>query len=1156
MRNHCALCLTALSLGAIVASAQTPWSVDLAYPGGGYWPARVSVSVTNPGAADVMGAPAQVVVGKDAGQADLAGLPAESVRVADALGQELLYEITGANGTAKHKGALETGDVITLPVEVPAGETASLYVYAGNREAWAPPDYIGGQFVNGGFEQGDGGPGGWEPWETDATHRVAWQEGGARTGDRCGRCEVETGAEPTWVKYMQTRIPVTPGTNHRFTAWVRGEDVVGSAGWYIHVDGVEPQMVNISEGWDGTFDWRQVTLDFTVPEGGQFFSCGTILRGTGTAWYDDAAFETTGGAALQVSVGEQETLELRRVTAPEDQPTGREWRWKTPVVVRNFSSEAREAVLVSVNMHRPRTILAKHAGWRYDLAVQIIDPGAPGKPRPCTWADARLLTVTDVPARSEKELTVHWSPAEKPSGASETLSLADWADSGLSLAQNGDMEAAEGQTAAAWPSGEEGREGPRRFTVRRVEGGVSGDWCLELSVPPENLDVGWVGSRQRVPVRPNTRYLLAGHIRGENLSGGARIHGHHLKADGSLSAHGPFFGTSPETSDTADWTFTSISVTTPPDGAFIDIHLTMNGTGTLWHDGVLLFEAQTGAVEGIEGEGAAEELAVWSVNPMVKVFPDDWPTAGRAPVELYACRNEYEPFKLALQAGRRGEATVRASALSGPNGARLDPPAAYRVGYVPIDFPVGYARSDQPYYFRMKPTSPGNDGWTGEWPDPLIPLDDGSVKFEAGRTQALWFDIHVPGDAPPGEYSGQVELEFAGDTHTVPVRLTVWPHVLPERKACKAIYDLRNGRGWNIFAGDDQWTMIEAWYRLLAEYNVSPGLIHPTPTFKQEGGQLAIDFAEFDRACEMLFDELNCNVAYTPWFFYSFGWAYSPKAYFGFEPFTPEWNGAFQGGLRRFFDHVGERGWRDHFVYYVSDEPDRNSERVHTDLARVCDAAREAVPDVLVYSSTWTHLPRLDDHLNLWGIGPHGSFPVEEVEQRRAAGDRFWFTTDGQMCLDTPYLAIERLLPWFCLKYGVEAYEFWGVSWWTHDPWDYGWHSYIRQSHEGEEYFWVRYPNGDGYLTYPGERLGQNEPLPSIRLAAAREGIEDYEIFIALQEHAENDDAARKALERVRELVEMPNPGGRYSTSIMPNPDAVVEARVAAGKALARAADH
>jgi hypothetical protein len=173
------------------------------------------------------------------------------------------------------------------------------------------------------------------------------------------------------------------------------------------------------------------------------------------------------------------------------------------------------------------------------------------------------------------------------------------------------------------------------------------------------------------------------------------------------------------------------------------------------------------------------------------------------------------------------------------------------------------------------------------------------------------------------------------------------------------------------------------------------------------------------------------------------------------------------------------------------------------------------------------------------------------MAERRDAGDRFIFTTDGQMCTDTPLLAIERILPWLDLKYDIEGYEFWGSNWWTYDPWQIGWHKFISQSDNGKEYYFVRYPNGDGFLTYPGSGCGQAEPVASIRLQAAREGVDDYEILAALQKHAKAGNAeARRALDRVLELVQIPNAGGRMSTSLMGDPEKFTAARMAAGEVL------
>jgi hypothetical protein len=544
-------------------------------------------------------------------------------------------------------------------------------------------------------------------------------------------------------------------------------------------------------------------------------------------------------------------------------------------------------------------------------------------------------------------------------------------------------------------------------------------------------------------------------------------------------------------------------------------------------------------------------LEAWVVNPLVKVFAGDLPPrAISRDVTLGAARNEYEPFQIAVRSARDAALTITASPLTGPGGARIEAPVVYGVGRVPIDFPIGYDSSTEPGYHRLLPRRRGNDGWAGLWPDPLMLVRARPISLGPNSTETLLFDLHVPSDATPGQYQGTVELRSRAESVRIAVNLTVWPFTQPQEKHLPALYDLRRGSGQDIFAGPDRDEAVRTWYRMLARYNVSPAFVEPYPAFAYRDGRVTMDTTRFDEAAHYLLDVVHVNKVYTPRLFYACGWARPPQRVFGLEPFTPEYNKAWADAYRMFVEHITAKGWRDKFVFYISDEPHTTSEATITGIARIADMARAIAPDVLVYSSTWRYI---EEHISLWGIGPQGSFAEDKLRERRAAGDRFWFTTDGQMCTDTPLLAVERLLPWFCFKYDVEAYEFWGVSWWTYDPWQRGWHSYHRQSSDGINYRWVRYPNGDGFLTYPGQPLGQAEPLPSIRLIAARDGVDDYEMLLALREHADRGNAeARRALERAQALVEMPNQGGRYSSYLMKDPDTVQAARMAVGQALSR----
>jgi hypothetical protein len=318
-----------------------------------------------------------------------------------------------------------------------------------------------------------------------------------------------------------------------------------------------------------------------------------------------------------------------------------------------------------------------------------------------------------------------------------------------------------------------------------------------------------------------------------------------------------------------------------------------------------------------------------------------------------------------------------------------------------------------------------------------------------------------------------------------------------------------------------------------------------------------MDAAEFDEAARFCFDELGMNVAYTPDFFYMFGWAYPPKKLFGLAPFTAEWTTALQQAYRLFTDHVRQKGWHDKFVFYVSDEPHFEHDFVVEQMKKLCALVHEVDATIPIYSSTWRHCAAWDESLDLWGIGQYGCFPVDEMERLQRAGKQMWFTCDGQMATDTPFLATERLLPYYCFRYGVRGFEFWGLAWWTYNPWQVGWHQFIRQSDEGKKYYWVRYPDGDGFLAYPGKPVGVDGPASTIRLEQIRQGLEDYEALALLTELTAKAKqagrpvpAAERALAMARDLVTIPNAGGLRSTEILPNPDRIPAVRKAVNAAL------
>ena len=160
----------------------------------------------------------------------------------------------------------------------------------------------------------------------------------------------------------------------------------------------------------------------------------------------------------------------------------------------------------------------------------------------------------------------------------------------------------------------------------------------------------------------------------------------------------------------------------------------------------------------------------------------------------------------------------------------------------------------------------------------------------------------------------------------------------------------------------------------------------------------------------------------------------------------PEYKKAYQACLKLFWEHVKQKGWDKKFVLYISDEPYywlpriiRANEGPLPDDSR----GRPAHPHLQQHVEPRARMGRLARYLGHSDIT--GWCRRKQIAKLRSAGDRVWWTTDGQMCTDTPYCAVERLLPHYCFKYGAEAYEFWGICWTTYDPHRFGWHAFIHQ---------------------------------------------------------------------------------------------------------------
>jgi len=871
---------------------------------------------------------------------------------------------------------------------------------------------------------------------------------------------------------------------------------------------------------------------------------------------------------LTASAAPPETADLREIGAGaqwyDDNPADDlQWEYRVPLRALN-ASDAPQAALVQVDLSR---VLYGFSGRVNRNAVRVTD-GAHVLPH--IILDDSLLFQGDVPARTMRTYYAYFSLDKRISSSPDT-GYASLVAGPCNVVRNPGFEAGDPVPAEWRSSGDVASQGTE---VGLDTPALFGEHCARIRIPQDAAKAG-TGWQQRVAVSPGRTYLYATWAKCQDVrEAPVRIRADYSYAAGAASKTSQSIVADTSITGTQDWTLMYGLFEIPGDVVGLDLRLALMSAGTAWYDGVLVAEVAGGVAGRVEyrPQSDAGQVVMWPVNAVVKVFQDDGPPRAIPPARISAARNESEPLQLAVRSGKRLEGvTVEVDAPANPHGDALRDIEVEIVGYVPIDHRTAYFQDKSPAWHRRYPKQAGSgDGWPGMWPDPLLPRN--TFALAPDTTQPIWVTVRVPKTTSAGDYAGTVRLLSRGAAVAqIPFTVHVWGFELPDEAHVAAVYDLRLGSQWDRPGKTRQQTYLE-FCRFMAEHRLCPDAVQPDPVIKYENGKVNADFTEFDRVAQYYFDTLRLPHTYSPGCFYGFGWGHPVGTMFGEKPYDgdypydkvdraklrPEFKRAYQACLKVYWDHMKVKGWADRCKLYLSDEPYPLTP-IRDQMKALCDMIHEVDPAIPVYASTLTYRPYWKGYLDIWGVLQAGQASQQDMAEIHSAGERLWYTTDGQLCSDTPYCAIERLLPHYCFRYGAEAYEFWGISWLTYDPYRFGWHSYIDQSMSPGEQIWIRYPNGDGYLAYPGGPVGHDGPVSSVRLEQAREGVEDYEYLYRLRQlmaeaRAAGKDVAQgeRALRAQSRLVDIPNAGGRFSSQILRDPDAVLRLK----EAVARAIEH
>ncbi|MBM3882503.1 MAG: DUF4091 domain-containing protein [Verrucomicrobia bacterium] len=455
------------------------------------------------------------------------------------------------------------------------------------------------------------------------------------------------------------------------------------------------------------------------------------------------------------------------------------------------------------------------------------------------------------------------------------------------------------------------------------------------------------------------------------------------------------------------------------------------------------------------------KLRIWTIPSAQKVFREDHQPAN-APTEirLEAAGNETEASQVVLRA----------------EGAEYVLTNAAVATFVGIDGPAPFLRAQlmQVEYVYLPDVNRA-------WPDPLPPLKC-PLTLRDGLTQPLWLSVDVPESTPAGDYQSTLQLAFQdGSMHTIPVRLRVRGFILPQRPFMRTAIGNEGNfhlRQHGVKEGTPEAAeLTRNYYRFFLDRRLSPYLL-PDDLFAPEAAQ----------------------------------WLNDPRLTSFVIPYSED-----DAVLRRTIEYLKQNKWLEKGFFYAIDEPVESGD--FEELRRRALRTQAIEPRARITApfngnprerSGRCTYERMDGLINMW-CPLSTALDVETQAQRAARGeDSWWYVCcvpghpKTNLMIDWAGVA-HRVLFWQQKQRGINGFLYWSAIYWekTRDPWTNmrTWEFRNRGSY------------GDGSLVYPGDRVGINGPITSIRLELLRDGVEDLD-YLTLFEKARGEEALQALIAR------------------------------------------
>jgi len=548
-----------------------------------------------------------------------------------------------------------------------------------------------------------------------------------------------------------------------------------------------------------------------------------------------------------------------------------------------------------------------------------------------------------------------------------------------------------------------------------------------------------------------------------------------------------------------------------------------------------------------------------------------WDAASRT-VTIKCARNEFCAFQVVVEAPRGADGIdVKLPRLQHSGGARLEGRnvAVFKEWYVRVRRPsTGYERTSlgpEWYADALMPYRPArlSTGFPFSIPDLYN-------NIAGQKNHAIWIDVYVPFErqaAPPGRYTGAVEVSWKGGRDSIQVALDVWDFALPHESHVPG--DIWNGSMKGMPPDQEL-----RYYQLARQHRFLPLIYAYRPKLNVRGTTAELDWTDFDQRLSRYLDGSAFTAKHGYW-----GPGYGIPLDHMMLPFDIERHGNAATAWPLALPKAGrtpeyEAVWKD-VARQVRAHLDRdpNWRRVVkiAFLNGLDESYNEAAYEKMIYYGRLLHeamgrgwfkyridggysreaMDKLQAEVELL-VCHTVAWDADKIEYFRKRGVESWFygpmiyeQRKNSGCGSNTFLDLDllvnRAIGWIGWKFQTGWVE-----------WEFDWNAYASWFEAENFKEPSRIYNGSGQLIYRGDVMGYSQPIPSIRLKAQRRGLQDYEYFWLL---AEKKNARAQADSLVNGVI-YKQPFGRKAmldTEIWKNnPDEWDRARIAAGEAIAK----